>query len=247
MRQHWLLTLLIVCLFPILAIAQGANAFKIKNPDGDKYVFARSFIDALGFKQKIDERWHKQVSQQKYSGNDQAIIDGYMTKLVKDNADWRVARNYMDKYLRSRNALIRKSADLFIYSCERNIAVNDNAKLLWAQWSKLTKLGAPNAIAQKEFARSQEKLDYQRKEADKVLIESTIMMTKAMLSQNNVDERGKLLALTQKQRDALIDRLDDFARSFIDWGLKSGQTTLQACVSIIREVLEDSAWQSLDS
>jgi para-nitrobenzyl esterase len=56
-------------------------------------------------------------------------------------------------------------------------------------------------------------------------------------------EQGQL-AITERQRQYLIYKIDHFGSDVLDWGLEDGQTSAQAAVSIIREVLEDRVWDS---
>ena len=82
-------------------------------------------------------------------------------------------------------------------------------------------------------------MELRRKEADKEIIQASIFMTKVLISDKNKDGKGHRLAITAQQRQKLLDKLDSFGRDTLDWGLKPGQSTLEASVAIIREVLED--------
>ena len=76
--------------------------------------------------------------------------------------------------------------------------------------------------------------------------EASIFATTVAKSVDNPDEHGHKLALTSVQRTKLIKRMDAFARTFLDWGLKPNQSTVQASVAVLREVLEDPAYKSID-
>ena len=65
------------------------------------------------------------------------------------------------------------------------------------------------------------------------------MLTKVLLSQENKDDKGKQLAITAKERNKLLDDLDVYGKDVMDWGIKPGQTTLEASIAVIRELLED--------
>ena len=54
------------------------------------------------------------------------------------------------------------------------------------------------------------------------------------------------MAITAQQRQKLLDKLDSFGSETLHWGLESGQDTLEASIAVIREVLEDSVWISID-
>ena len=66
------------------------------------------------------------------------------------------------------------------------------------------------------------------------------------MSEKNKNDKGHRLAITAQQRQKLLDKLDSFGSDDLDWGLKSGQSTLEGSVAVIREVLEDSIWISID-
>lgn len=226
------------------APAYAEGAFKKDNPDPGKYEFARSYISALSYFYAIDQRWTQNPPKKKFAGQDLKIIRRSMEYLVWDNADLRIAKNYMVKYLYVPNALMRKASDMMIAACYRDIALNNQEKRLWQDW--LDKKFLRLAINQDEraFIKAQEALEHKRKESDKSIIEASILMTRVLLSQDNPDEKGHRLAITSKERNQLVDHLDRFGRLVSDWGLKDGQTTLEASIAVIREVLEDSVWIS---
>ncbi len=208
------------------------------------YEFTRSYIHALSFCYNISQRWRKQSKIIKNAKSSNKVIEEYLNDLVKDNVDWRVAKNYLEKYLQSPDPMVKKIADSFIVSSERNIALNDDAKRLWITWQAL--VASKQATHQKEraFVNAQEDLSFKRKEADKIFIEATVLLTKYLLGG---DGQSKTLSLTDKQRDGLIRRLDDFAKEYTDWGLKPGQSTVEASVAVLREVLEDSIYTTAGS
>ena len=72
------------------------------------------------------------------------------------------------------------------------------------------------------------------------------MMTKVLISDKNKNGKGHWLAITAQQRQKLLDKLDSFGGDNLDWGLKPGQTTLEGSIAVIREILEDSIWISID-
>jgi hypothetical protein len=213
-----------------------ASEFQNNNPDIKKYEFARSYITALGYLKDIDDRWNKQVTLIKASIND----------LAQDNADLRIVKNYLVKYLDSPNKLIRKTADMVVAACEREIAVNDQEKTLWEKWYDLKNAGQASAAKQIDFDKAQHTLALKRKDSDKDIVQASVLLTKVLMSDKNINGRGHRLAITSKQRQKLLDRLDAFGHDTLDWGLKPGQRTLEASIAAIREILEDSIWISID-
>jgi len=215
------------------------SSFKTHNPDGNKYEFGRAYISALGYFYASDQRWIKMPPKKKFKGDDNKIILGTMEYLVQDNADLRVAKNYMVRYLGMPNPLMRKVADMMIVVCDNEINLNNKAKFLWQDWLNLKALGKPSSDQEKLFIKAQREVEVKRKDYDKQLIQATVLMTKVLLSQENADDKGHLLAITDKERDRLQGYLDRYGKEMLDWGLKPGQTALKASVSVIREVLED--------
>ncbi len=218
------------------------SEFKKNNPDGLKYEFARSYISALNYFYRINERWSKNPPKKKFKGDDFKIIRGSIEYLVQDNLDLRVAKNYMMKYLESPNLLIRKVSDMMIVSCDKDIALNNQAKNLWQDWFKHKPVSGVKTEEEKNFIKAQRGLEIQRKENDKSIIQASILMTKVLLSQNNANDKGHLLVISQKERYKLLDDLDVYGKQVLDWGLKSGQSTLDASIAVIREVLEDPVY-----
>lgn len=216
--------------------ACASNEFQKNNPDIKKYEFARSYITALGYLKAINDRWHKKVKLIKASINDLAL----------DNADLRIVKNYLVKYLGSPNMLIRKTADMVIVSCERKIVVNDQEKILWEKWDDLNRAGQVSMAKQIDFDKAQHALALKRKDADKDIVQASVLLTKILMSEKNINARGHRLAITSQQRQKLLDRLDAFGHDTLDWGLKPGQRTLEASIAAIREILEDSIWISID-
>jgi hypothetical protein len=215
---------------------QGISDFQKNNPDVRKYEFARSYITALGYLKAIDDRWNKKVKVIRASVND----------LAEDNADLRIFKNYLVKYQDSPNGLIRKITNTVVTATGREIAVNDDEKTLWEEWYDLNKAGHATRPKEVDFVKAQHALALRRKEADKDIVQTSVLLTKVLMSDKNADSHGRRLAITSQQRQKLLDKLDSFGRDTLDWGLKPGQRTLEASIAAIREVLEDSIWISID-
>ncbi len=229
----------------IAAPAHAADEFKLNNPDVKKYEFARSYISALSYLKNIDTRWSKTPPKKIYVNDDFKIIKGSINYLAMDNADLRIAKNYVLPYLNAKNALIRKTADMVAVACDREIGINDTEKALWQKWGDLKVSRQATGPQERQFVREQERLALSRKEADKDIIQASIMLTKVLTSANN-PPKGHQLAITAKQRAKLVEKLDSFGKDVLDWGLKPGQRTLEASIAVIREILEDSMWTCID-
>ena len=190
--------LLLLAIYGGMNISSSAyaapNEFQKNNPDIKKYEFARSYITALGYLKAIDDRWNKRVKLIKASIND----------LAEDNADLRIVKNYLVKYLDSPNALIRKTADMVIVSCEREIAVNDEEKILWEKWYDLKSAGQATPAKQIDFDKAEHTLALRRKDEDKGIVQASVLLTKVLMSDKNTNTRGHRLAITSQQRQKLL-------------------------------------------
>lgn len=243
----------LVVVFLSLSIALGgicnaavSSQFSKNNPDIQKYEYARSFIASLTYIKSVHERWHKSSPTKDFKGaKDVTLMRGFLSYLIKDNADLRIAKNYLAPYLESKNALIRKSADMFIMGCITVIAINDKEKQIWDQWNAVKANGLGTRKNETAFLDAQEDLALKRKEAFKNIIQSSALLTKILRSAQNENEKGKLLAINDIQRKKLIKSLDEVGRSNLDWGLKPGQTFQEASVALLREILEDPIYKSL--
>jgi len=224
----------------------AADEFGKNNPDLNKYEFARSYITALSYMKDINDRWGKNAPQKLFAGQKLKMIMATLNDLALDNTDLLVIKHYLLKYLISPNRLIRKVADIVVVATNREIAINEDEKKLWEEWYDLNEAAQATKLKEIEFLKSQDAMELQRKEADKDIIQASVFMTKILVSEKNKNGHGHLLAITAQQRQKLLDKLDSFGSDNLDWGLKSGQTTLEGSIAVIREILEDSIWISID-
>lgn len=244
MRRWFHTALVSICILALFLPPASAQEFKTNNPDRGKYEFAVSYIAALGYFNTIERRWKKSPNR-KFPGNDVALMRSYVEYLIKDNADIRIAKNYLIKYLQSPNALIRKTSDMFIAACQRLIAINDKEKEIWDQWYAVKSNNMGNKANERAFIKAQQELSYLRKSANNSIVEASVLLVKVLKSERNKDERGRILALTNKERDKLIKNLDAYAKDMLEWGLKPGQGHVEASVGVLREILEDSIYTTI--
>ena len=240
------LVLLVIVGTLILHPALAADDFVKNNPDVKKYEFARSYITALSYMKDIYVRWNKNAPKKLFSQKKEIMIKAIINDLALDNSDLRVIKGYLLKYLVSHNMLMRKVADIVVVSSSRDIAINDEEKTLWQKWYGLIATGQADRSKEINFVKDQYNLELRRKETDKDIVQASVLMTKVLISDKNKDGRGHLLAITAQQRQKLLDKLDSFGGDNLDWGLKSGQKTLEGSIAVIREILEDSIWISID-
>ncbi|MDE2028412.1 MAG: hypothetical protein KGK03_05430 [Candidatus Omnitrophica bacterium] len=226
--------------------AFAAGEFRKDNPDIMKYQFARSYITALRYMKDVDDRWNKNAPKKRFAHDKKKMILATIDDLTLDSSDLLVIKGYLLKYLQSPNMLMRKVADTVVVAVSEEVAINRQEKNLWEKWYDLNAAGQATRPKEIEFVKNQYDMELRRKEADKKIIQASVMMTKVMISDKNPNGKGHLLAITARQRQELLDKLDSFGGGELDWGLRAGQTPLQASISVIREMLEDSIWKSID-
>jgi hypothetical protein len=243
-KSIFVLLMLLVVALP--SRAEDSGAFKRYNPDGNKYEFARSYIASLGYLNSVDARWNKYADLKKKSSEDKFILWN-IERLVSDNMDIRVAKNYMTKYFDTRNRLMRKVTDSYVYACDQLVDINRQERELWESLKQLKDAKKFDAAQEKDFIDRQEALAIRRKDAMRGIVSSSVLMTKVLLSENTREKDiKKRLALSTEQREKLVGKLDSYARDNLDWSLKPGQTFVQAAEASVREVLEDSFYLSAD-
>ena len=226
--------------------AYAADEFSKNNPDIMKYEFARSYITALSYMKDIDDRWNKNAPKKLFADQKEKMILATINDLALDNSDLLIIKNYLLKYLTSPNMLMRKVADIVVVATSREIAINHEEKTLWEKWYDLNAAGQATRPKEIDFVKTQYALELRRKEADKDIVQASVLMTKVLISDKNKNGKGHLLAITAQQRQKLLDKLDSFGSDTLDWGLKPGQRTLEGSIAVIREILEDSIWISID-
>jgi hypothetical protein len=227
-------------------LASDDHAFKRNNPDIMKYDFARSYISSFSYLEAMDKRL-QEAEKAKKKSDQLGFIQWNLDRLAKDNMDIRIAKNYVSKYFNVPNSLMRKVIDTYAYSCDQLIELNANERALWNQLHQYRKQGELSGEQDKEFVEGNQKLSLQRKEFMRGILESSVLLTKVLISEN-VKEKAvkKRLALSANERDKLVRKLDTFAADNLDWGMKPGQTYLQGAVATVREVLEDPTYLSAD-
>jgi hypothetical protein len=129
---------------------------------------------------------------------------------------------------------------------EQNITVSSAERRLWDAYYRFKKMGLPKNLNERDFKRQMESLAHDRKVAGIAVLETVMMFKAVMLSAKSCpDENCQDLALTQAERDKLLQKLDAFAGDKMAWGVKAGQGTFEAAIASVREILEDSAYVSV--
>ncbi|MBF0619011.1 MAG: hypothetical protein HQL19_02460 [Candidatus Omnitrophica bacterium] len=239
-----ILCCVLACLFFQPARAEE-NVFKKYNPDIDKYVFVKSFIMGLSYYDRVARRLKEEDMATVAAKADRKAIQAFIDHRTLDNTELRIAKNYIIRYGEHSNGLIRKVAldAIVVYETLLNLSVKERE--MWVAFGRYKVSGQPADFNEQDFVQKQGDLALQKKEIAKDLVKASALLSKVLLSAARCDsEECKQLAITQDERDKLSKKLDLFARDNMEWGLKSGQSTVQASVAAIREVLEDPVYIS---
>ena len=229
---------------PLVRCDDGQE-FKKHNPDGNKYEFVRSYVSGMSYVDRINKRWQAQNPKERFKDDPQKMFQAYVEYLALDNTELRIAKNFLTKYFNGNNDLMRKAADTFIATCEQLIEINRQERVLWQEFYKVRRDKKENVAAEeKVFVENEKNLNIKRQDISKTFIESALLTAHVMQSENSYVDAPYQLALTEEQRRKLIKRIDEFAKDNVDWGIKSGQSTFQASIAAIREILEDPIWKS---
>lgn len=221
------------------------NPFKTKNPDIDKYSFTKNFIIGLGYYDRAAERMKEEAGLSEAAISELATIQTFIDNRTLDNTELRIARNYLTRFASSRNGLVRKITEDVTAAYDRLIAISIEERGLWQAFYDFKKNNIDQRIDDQDFIRQQTEIALDKKEIAKELLVSSQLIRVLLLSaQKCSGEDCRHLAITQKEREKLLERLNVFAGDRLSWGMKAGQSTIEACVAAIREVLEDPIYIS---
>jgi len=221
------------------------ESFKTYNSDIDKYSFAKSFIVGLGYYHRVADRLAKEEAVAAGEKDELGAAKVYITYRTLDNAELRIAKNYLAKYLESSNGLVHSIARDTVAVYDRLLAMSLRERELWQVFLSYRSTGQPDDFSDEEFGAEQVATAREKKEVAKELIRQSILMTKALLSAERCENEDCYeLALNDDERHKLIQKLDEFSQGNMAWGMKPGQSTIEACVASIREVLEDPVYVS---
>ncbi len=217
------------------------------NPDGKKYEFVRSYINGLSYiyKNNIQNEANNELSFE-YLENASNLIK-LRDNLVMNNINLRIARNFVKKYNTSENGLILKVTDAFVKLCDGLIEINEKNKVFYNSLYEKSLESSSHWLDRKEIVDWQQSVNTQRKELLMSLLESSMLVTKVLVS-SETDGYGELsyLALTNNQRYNLLMLLDGFQGEEYQGELREGQSFLGGSIAVIREVLENNNYTVLD-
>ncbi len=223
------------------------DRFQENNPDGKKYEFVSSFVKSLEYLKSNDERNADLISYE-YEDLELKERGGFLIKnLDLDNVNLRIARNMMKKNYDVNNGLMLKVSDIFVGVCNKLIEINAVEKSMLQEVQKAFRKNKLAQFDQERFILDLEQLRAQRKEASSKIIEASFIISKLLISPQT-DDYGELIMLgvTDEQRSRLLDKMDVFYGDMYDGELREGQTSLEGSIVVIREILENYRWDSLD-
>lgn len=223
------------------------SPFKTYNPDIDKYDFTRQFIVGLGYYKKVFDRLKVEESGRENGVEDIDRLKMYVDDRTLDNTEVRIAKNYLTRFTTSKNAFVQKVARDAIAQYDAMLALNMKERDRWQELYRFRSTGKPEGFDEAGFNDRMQPLIQERKAAGKGLLTASALLKTVLLSAEYCDsEDCKYLALTGDERKKLATALDQYARDNYQWGIKEGQSTFEATVAAIREVLEDPIYISRD-
>lgn len=241
--------LFVPCVFAINFEYYGdIEEFKKYNPDGKKYEFVRDYLVSLSYLKVIEQRNSDNASITYKDFLNIERVQELKNRLILDNANLRVAKNYLDDYEQDpQNGLMLQVTVMFTRMCGALIDLNSQEWKMMEEYyqamihNKLKQFDSP------KFLNEQVRLASQRKEIFKDLLRSAVLVNKVLISDRE-DLYGELvtLGITQEQRYKLLRRIDELYGVEYEGQVKPGQSFLTGSVIAIRALLEDYTWDTLD-
>lgn len=216
------------------------------NPDVNKYEFVKDFLESLTYFELNDKRSRFSQVEIDLEYEEAQKSNALLKTLIQNNVNLRVARNMIKNYRKAENGLMINVANLFVDLCDTLIKYNSRDIDILGKIYELQVSGDNPADLRKTFLDQQNELSIARKESLMKLLESSILVTKILISPKT-DNNGKynFIGITSDQRDKLLYKLDGFYGDQYQGELRPGQSFLAGSVSVIREVLEDHKLQSI--
>jgi len=236
----------------VAAFGQGyygdVEKFRENNPDGDKYEFAKTFINSLTYLRANETRGDKSVILDSSNIENSEDVGSLMDSLTLDSVNWRVSRNLLKKYKKPENGLMLKVTDLFLKLSEEQISLNSQERFLLGQLFEAQISGKMDGFDKYNFFEESKIIVGKRKQSLAKLLEASLLLNKVMISDVE-NEYGELvrLGITDKERDKLLYKLEEFYEDEdIEGGLQEGQSFLKGSIYSFHEFLSDYSWKALD-
>jgi hypothetical protein len=240
------LCIVFCCLFAFLPPVYASElSFRELNPDAGKYAFVKDYIFALSYYARVAQRLQLEGETAAASLEQQAVVRQLIANRTLDNTELRIARNYLKRYCSSASPFVRKTALTAVDAYQRLLTMSARERTLWSGFLRYITDGQPENFDEKEFSRQQVLLAQQKKEVAKDVLRASVLATRVMLSSAHCeDETCRVLDFTPAERDRLSAALATVPGINMDWGMKPGQSTVEASAAVIRESLEDPLYLS---
>jgi hypothetical protein len=222
-----------------------AEKIKAFNPDGQKYEFIRDYLTSLSYIYANIKKY-KDIDLNANLGSERNKGAKLLAGLVQDNANLRVAKNYLDKYLKSSNGLIMKTADMYIGICDQLIELNQKELELYSALFDAQNGNKMDIFDEEAFRTRRDSLFNERSLSLKGLVETSYYAQKIMVS-SRLDRFGELvnLGITKSQRDRLISRIDELFPHLEDKTEMINVPVIDASVWVVKERLIDETWGTI--
>lgn len=229
------------------AISQNPKMFAKLNPDGMKYEFVKHYLTALQHLQKV-EQLQDDVPLIALNDISLGVLQSRADHLLQENANLRVARNLVDRYRQSDNGFILKVSEIFSNTCESLIILNSQERDLILSFINRDVSGMSfDGKAKEEYGARQNEFSSQRKAVSAGILEASIYVSK-LLRSSQLSSGGQIFRLGISLDERL--KLKEFLRGFgypadvVD--IQPGQTFVEGSVAVIRRILEDDSFGTLD-
>jgi len=236
-----------IIMFPLRVFGQGfygdVDKFQAYNPDVNKYQFVRSYLNALTYLKFNEDRAD-------FATIGLGLSDKYeqtLKVIERDITNLRIAKNLLDDYMSSSNKMIVKTVDIFTLFCNEQIESDGEEAALINQLFRAQKSGEMAGFDKDTFQQKRTLLSQRRRKSKESLLEASGFVTKILIS-GEVDRFGQFVSLgvTEKERKKLLKKISVFEEEEYVGEIKTGQSFLQVSVKMIRDMLEDSSWGTLN-
>lgn len=241
------MTLMGVAVYADDAIWNQPRLFAKLNPDGMKYEFLKYYLTALQYLEKVDAL-QAQAPEILFNDLTLDVLNSRADHLLQENANIRVARNYVDRYRNSKNGFFLKVNKIFLHTCESLISLNSQEhELILSLISRDISGLSFDGKAKEDYLIKQNQWADQRKSVSAGILEASIYASKLLLSsQLDSGDTISRLGISAEQRQILKDFLDDFSYTEKGTDILPGQTYVEGSVAVIRKVLEDDSLGTID-
>lgn len=228
-------------------ISQNSRIFAELNPDGTKYEFVKHYLTALQHLQKV-EQLQEDVPVIALNDISLEILRSRAEHLLQENVNFRVARNLVDRYRQSENGFILKVGEIFSTTCESLIALNSQERdLILSIINRDVSEMAFDGKAKEEYWAQQNEFLAQRKTISAGILEASIYVSK-LLRSSQLSSGGQIfrLGISLDERLKLKEFLREFSYPADVIEIQPGQTFVEGSVAVIRQILEDDSFGTLD-